>query len=122
MQFLLLIHGDPAQQPAPGSSEAQAEFAAYGAVTQRLAATGALRDSQVLLPPQTAVTVSVRDGDPTHEAGPATAGPVALGGYYLVDVADHDEALGWAAEIPGAATGRVEVRPVLDLAGAGVPS
>jgi hypothetical protein len=59
---------------------------------------------------------------PSASIGPSTAGPVALGGYYRVDVADRDDALGWAAEIPGAVTRRVEVRPVVDLAGAGAPS
>lgn len=119
MKFLLLIHGDPAAQPAPGTPESQAEMSAYGEYTGRLAGAGALQDAQVLLPAQTATTVTVRNGDARHAPGAVHGGPSSLGGYYLIDVPQLDDALSWAAQIPGALTGKVEVRPVLDLAAAG---
>ena len=78
-----------------------------------------LRGGHALYPTATATTVRVPDGkggDPIVSDGPYAETKEALTGYFLLECADLDEALDWAAKIPGAATGSIEVRPVIDFA------
>jgi hypothetical protein len=67
-----------------------------------------------LQPTSTATTVRVRDGEALTTDGPFAETREQLGGYYLLDCKDLDDAISWAAKIPGAADGSVEVRPVMD--------
>jgi hypothetical protein len=99
-------------------------MAAYEAFGREAAAAGVLLGGDGLQPTSTATTVRVRDGERLLTDGPFAETREQLGGYYLVDVADLDAAISWAAKIPGAATGSVEVRPVMiyDEAGAESPS
>jgi hypothetical protein len=68
---------------------------------------------EALLPVATATTVRVREGKTVTTDGPFAETKEQLGGFYIVDVANLDEAITWAAKIPGARSGSVEVRPVL---------
>jgi hypothetical protein len=106
MQYLLLIHDDP-------ESYYDGLIEEYAAFTQELAASGALVGANQLQPADTATTVRVRDGETFCTDGPFIETKEALGGYYLVDVASLDEALEWAAKIPSARLGHIEVRPVV---------
>jgi hypothetical protein len=72
-----------------------------------------------LQPSATATTVRVRDGERMLTDGPFAETREQLGGYYLLDCPDLDAAIGWAAKIPGASSGAVEVRPVMDYEAAG---
>ncbi len=108
MQYLLLIHDDPASYYDGLMEE-------YGAFTQALAASGALVGANQLKPTDTATTVRVRDGETLCTDGPFIETKEALGGYYLVDVGSLDEAIEWAAKIPSARIGHIEVRPVVML-------
>jgi len=69
------------------------------------------------MPSTTATTVRVRGGKVSTTDGPFAETKERLGGYYVVDVKDLDEAIKWAAKIPGAADGSIEVRPVMDTTG-----
>ena len=71
-------------------------------------------------PSGTATTVQVRDGQTLTSDGPFADTREQLGGYYLLDCRDLDEAIGWAAKIPGAQNGTIEVRPVMDYEAAGM--
>jgi len=87
---------------------------AYGAFGEAAKEAGVLLGGEGLQPTSTATTVRVRDGEALTTDGPFAETREQLGGYYLLDCKDLDDAISWAAKIPGAQNGSVEVRPVMD--------
>ncbi len=112
MQFLLMIYDDERVLAAMSDAEREAFMGRYFAFTQELKAAGALVAGDALEPVATATTVRVRQGKATTTDGPFAETKEQLGGYYLVEVPDLDAALGWAAKIPSAELGSIEVRPI----------
>jgi hypothetical protein len=112
MQYLILIYGDEKKWSTQTPEAAQLEMAAYAQYTRDLVSAGVTRGGAALAPVGTATTIRVRDGKPTMTDGPFAETKEQLGGYYLIEVANLDEALKWAAQCPGATSGSVEVRPV----------
>lgn len=112
MEYMLLIHADPAGLQALREAERTTSLAAYGAYTEALKNAGVLKDGNRLRTADAATTVKVRDGKTEVLNGPFIETREQLGGYYLIDVPDLDAALSWAARCPGASHGAVEVRPV----------
>jgi hypothetical protein len=112
MEYMLLIHADPAGLQALREAERSTSLAAYGAYTEALQKAGVLRGGNRLRTADTATTVKVREGKTEVLNGPFIETREQLGGYYLIDVADLDAALSWAARCPGASHGAVEVRPI----------
>src|SRR4051794_14516394 len=109
MQFALLIYGDETMElPAEGTKEMMDGYRSFGERNR-----DAIRGGDALRPTATATTVRVRDGERLLTDGPFAETREHLGGFYLVDVESVDEAVELAAQIPGAATGAVEVRPVM---------
>jgi hypothetical protein len=108
MQFLALIY-EAESRFETGYQED--EFAEYGAFNQRHAA--AIKGGHALQPTTAAKTVRVRDGKTAATDGPFAETKEQLGGYYLLEAADIDQAAAIAAEIPGARFGSVEVRPIM---------
>jgi hypothetical protein len=88
-------------------------MAAYNAFTEEVKAAGAFVGGEGLQPTATATTVRVRDGEPLLTDGPFAETREQLAGFYLLECADLDEAVRWAARVPSAAMGSVEVRPVI---------
>jgi hypothetical protein len=88
-------------------------LAEFGTSTTAMATAGVLVDSSPLMPPETARTVRVRDGEVLLTDGPFAEIKEHLGGYYVLDCDDIDEAARWAATIPSAKYGSVEVRPLM---------
>jgi len=122
MKYLLTIYADESTW-VDASPEDNAELmAAYEAFTRE--ASDVVLGGEALQPTTTATTVRVRDGERLLTDGPFAETREQLGGYYVVDVADLDAAIGWAAKIPDAANGCVEVRPIMefDAPGADAPS
>ena len=117
MKYMLLIYTDWDEGPAVGAPEQQAEHEAYLTYTRDLAATGKLLAGDALQGTDVATTVSVRGGTTITTDGPFAETKEVLGGYYVIDADDLDEAIAWAARIPGATWGKIEVRPVMDVAG-----
>jgi hypothetical protein len=113
MQYALLIHTDEQIWPSLNEDDRNALVAEYGSYTQELRDAGVMLGGDALQPTQTATTVRVRDGETLTTDGPFAETKEQFGGYYLIDVASLDEALEWAAKIPGARTGSIEVRPVM---------
>ena len=114
MKYLLTIYGDEsgaAQATPEDGARMMAEYGAFGEAAQ---AAGVLLGGEGLQPTSTATTVRVRDGEALFTDGPFAETREQLGGYYLLDCRDLDEASSWAAKIPDAAAGAVEVRPVMD--------
>jgi hypothetical protein len=113
MQYLILIYGDEKAFANITPEEGQKIMAAYGQYTQEMAAAGVSLGGAALAPVATATTVRVRKGKTTTTDGPFAETKEQLGGYYLIKVANLDEALKWAAKCPAAVDGGcVEVRPI----------
>jgi hypothetical protein len=115
MRYLFLLYGPDQPLPAPGSHEGQKMISDWRAATEAMARAGVLIDCGPLQPPASATTVQVRDGETLLTDGPAAEIKEQFGGYTLIDCADLDEALRWAATVPAAFDGKVEVRPVVQL-------
>lgn len=112
MKYLLLLYGRDGL-PEPGTPEFQDLLDQWGTATRAMAEAGVLLDCAPLRPAAEATTVRVRDGRTLLTDGPAAEIKEHLGGYTLVDCADRDEALRWAATLPAAAEGSVQVREVV---------
>ena len=113
MQYLLLIYGDQDGWKSRSEEENGQLMQDYMQFTQELEQSGAMVAGNALQPTETATTVRVRNDETLTTDGPFAETKEQLGGYYLVDVGSIDEALEWAAKIPGAWHGSVEVRPVM---------
>jgi hypothetical protein len=112
MRYLLLIY-TPEVDPATVSPEqARAQTEAYGEFTREVRDRKVLEAGEALQPTSSATTVRVRDGRTLVTDGPFAETKEALGGFYLIDAKDLDEALELAAKIPGAEHGSIEVRPI----------
>jgi hypothetical protein len=117
-RYTALIYELPALAN-PESPEFQAIMGEYMAFGSAAGAAGVLVGGEALMPAPTATTITVpggKGGEPLSADGPFAETKEVLTGFYLLDVADLDEALKWAARIPAAWTGgKVEVRPVIDF-------
>jgi hypothetical protein len=114
MKYLLTIYGDESRFEQASPEEMKATLAAYGAFGEEIEKAGVHLGGEGLQPSSTATTVSVRDGEKVVTDGPFAETKEQLGGFYLLECKDLDEAVEWAAKIPGAQSGSVEVRPVMD--------
>lgn len=111
MQYMLLIYADPTGAPAPDSPEAQENFAAWMRISEEMSPVTV--SGAPLQGTDTATTVRTNGtGEPVLSDGPFAETKEILGGYYIIDVADLDAALDWAAKMPSAPYGSTEVRPV----------
>ncbi len=113
MQYMLLIHSSESGWESLSEAERNEMYAAYGAFTQAIREKGAFVAGDELASSSTATTVRVRDGETLVTDGPFAETKEQLGGYYLIEAESIDEAIEWAAQIPGARYGAIEVRPVV---------
>jgi hypothetical protein len=112
MQYLLMIYQNEAEYAKNDAATTQKMLQEYGAFTQAIIQSGNFKAADRLQPTSTATTVRVRDGKTLTTDGPFAETREQLGGYYLVEAKDLDEALAIAARIPSARIGSIEVRPV----------
>jgi len=117
MKYMLILASDPADEPAPDSESFGPYMDDWAAYSQALVEAGAMVAGEALHGVEAASTVQVRDGRRIVTDGPFIESKEVIGGYYVIDVADLDAALDWAAKIPNAHFGTVEVRPVMDFDG-----
>lgn len=114
MKYAILIYSS--EQAGPQSEEEMmAEMPEWFAFTEELNQAGKNLGGEALLPAATATTVQIRDGQRITSDGPFAETKEVLGGFYIVEAADLDEAIDWAAKIPAAPYGSVEVRPVMEI-------
>ena len=113
MQYMLLIYSPPGDWSDMPADKQKELYEAYGAFSMELEASGKMVSGDALQPTSTATTVRVRDGETLTTDGPFAETKEVLGGYYLIDVETLDEALEWAAKLPGSWYGTVEVRPLV---------
>ena len=113
-QYLLSVHMvEGAEAPAP--EEIEQAYKDVDALNEEIRKAGAWVFAGGLHPADTATVVKVENGEVLTTDGPFAETKEQLGGFYLLDVPDLDAAIAWAAKIPGAWHGRVEVRPVIDF-------
>lgn len=112
MEFLLMVYEDEAQIAALSEDDLNDQLDDYRSYTASLQEAGVLRAGNALQPTSTAACALDRDGEVITLDGPFAETKEQLGGYYLIECKDREEALAWAAKMPAARTGRVEVRPI----------
>jgi hypothetical protein len=115
MRYVLLICTDETAQQALSPDEEATVIAEYGAFSEEMARRGVLRGGERLRPTTDATTVRVRDGQTLASDGPFAETKEQMGGYFIVDCEDLDEAIEVAAKIPSARTGTIEVRPIWEM-------
>ena len=112
MKYMLLLRHAPDAGPSEGTPEFDAEMAKWGELMGELGASGALLGAQGLDTEATATTVRIRNDEALVTDGPFAETKESFFSYIVIDVADLDAALEWAAKIPNVPYGSVEVRPV----------
>ena len=114
MRYLALIYTEERTEP-PSDGEGRQMMAEYGEYTEMIKDRGAMLGGEALEPSTAATTVRVRDGKVSTTDGPFAETKEQLGGYYLLDCKDLDEAIDLASKIPGARWGAIEIRPILEF-------
>ncbi|HEY6388778.1 MAG TPA: YciI family protein [Candidatus Acidoferrum sp.] len=112
MQYLLMAYVNESAWPTMTKAEQEQGMAAYTAYREALTKAGVLTGSNRLQPSSTATTVRLANGKSQVLDGPFAESKEQLGGYFLIDVADHDAASSWAARCPAVGHGVVEVRAI----------
>jgi hypothetical protein len=112
-QYMLLIYGDPADDPQPGTPEFDAQMGEWFTYTESLRSAGAFVSGEALQEPTTATTIGVRNGDRVVTDGPFADTKEYLGGFYVVEAPDLDAALDYASRMPNIHYATVEVRPTM---------
>ena len=115
MRYLLMICTDESADAARSPEESNANMAGHMKFGEEMGARGVLQGGARLRPTTDATTVQVRNGEVLTSDGPFAETKEQMGGYYLVDCKDLDEAVEVASKIPDAARGTIEVRPIWEM-------
>ena len=115
MKYLCLIYDEEAKMANMSEADANAFMGEYFAFTDNFTKSGHVLGGNALQPTQTATTVRVRNGKISTTDGPFAETREQLGGYYLVEAKDLNEAIQISSKIPGARTGCIEVRPIMEF-------
>jgi hypothetical protein len=115
VQYLMLIYGDENAKTNAPKEALDAMMRDYAAYTQEMQEAGVRLGGEILHPTSSATTVRVQDGKPVVTHGPFAETTEQLGGYYVLNCNNLDEATEWAAKCPGARFGSIEVRPIVDF-------
>jgi hypothetical protein len=115
MRYLLLIYQDEAAHAQWSQEALAAEYEDYNAFGAEVQKRGVFLAGEALMPTNTATTVRVRDGKTLTTDGPFAETKEQLGGYYLMNCKDLDEAIELAAKIPAVTDGSIEVRPIMEF-------
>jgi hypothetical protein len=115
MRYLCLIYENEKEWESKPQSELEAVMGEYFTFTENIRSNGKLVAGEALQPTPTATTVRVRNGKISTTDGPYAETKEQLGGFYLIDAKDLNDAIQVASRIPGARDGAVEVRPVIDF-------
>ena len=113
MKYMCLIYGDEAKHPEASTPEMGKLMEAYMAFTKDIREKNVMVAGDPLEPVATATTVRVRGGKTETTDGPFAETKEQLGGYYILECKDLDEAIAYVARIPTAALGSIEVRPIM---------
>ena len=116
MRYMLMINNNEAAMAAMPIEKTQQMSAAYGAYTEALKKSGAWLAGERLRPSQATTSVRITDGKTNVIDGPYADTKEQLAGFYMIEAADIDTAIEWAARCPAASTGTVELRPIWEMA------
>jgi hypothetical protein len=120
MKFVLLLYGDETRWADMSEEEAAEDVKVWTAFGQQLIDSGAFVAGEGLAPTAEATTVRIKQGEVVRTDGPFAETREQLGGFYLLECKDTDEAAAWATKVPDLGEGgSVEVRPVMDYEAAG---
>ncbi|HEX2646175.1 MAG TPA: YciI family protein [Candidatus Dormibacteraeota bacterium] len=114
MKYMLLVYAD---EQASDEAEKEQCYQESAQIAQQIRSTGQYLAAAPLHPVATATSVRVRDGKRVLTDGPFAETREQLGGYFIVDVRDLDEAIDIAARLPGAGLGTIEIRPIMEIPG-----
>lgn len=119
MKYLALIYHPPMTEepPAPGTPEFDAMMEPWAKVNQTFIDAGVMAGGEALMPVETATSIRFRGGKSETMDGPFAETKEQLGGFYMLDCKDLDEALHYAAMIPVGPDGTIEVRPIMETPG-----
>ena len=115
MRYILMVCTDESTVAAMSPEEGSAMMTEYAAFGEEMGRRGVLQGGERLRPTTDATTVRVRDGEVLTSDGPFAETKEQVGGYYVVDCKDLDEAIEIAGKVPGARVGTVEVRPIWEM-------
>ena len=115
MRYALLIYANEQEWASQSEEQSQAQFQEYMAFTKDIVDRGIQQGGEALQSTSTATTVRVRDGQTLTTDGPFAETKEQLGGFYIVDCKDLDEAIEVAARIPDVRSGSVEIRPIMEI-------
>jgi len=116
MRYLMLIYGDETEEAKRPEAEMPAHMARWLGYTEELEKSGKMLGGDALMPTATATTVRLGEGGTITSDGPFAETKEQLGGFYMVEAEDLDEAIQWAAKMPNLPEGgSVEVRPIMEF-------
>src|SRR5919112_1303653 len=115
MRYMLLIYGDESAYAGMSESDLQADMQKWWEYTAAIKEAGASPGGEALQPTSTATSVRDDNGSPLVTDGPFAETREQLGGYYILDVENLDQAIEWAHRCPGAKTGTIELRPIQEF-------
>ena len=115
MRYLLMICADENWVGSMTPEEGSAMLAEYGTFMEEMGKRGVVQGGESLRPTSDATTVTVRNGETLASDGPFAETKEQMGGYYVVECKDLDEAIEVASKIPGARHGSIEVRPIWEM-------
>lgn len=118
MRYMLLIYSDQSARANVSQAEQEAEMGRWYAYTEEMRSAGVSEIGEALQPVGTATCVRENDGEPLVTDGPFAETREQLGGFYMLNVADLDEAIKWAHKCPGARYGTIELRPIMEFSDA----
>ena len=119
MKYMLLIVGDESKYADMSEEEGRAQMQRWSDYSQELVDAGAFVSGEGLQTSTTATTLRVHDGERLLTDGPFAETKEQIGGFYVIDCKNLDEAVDWAAKLPSAEWGVTEIRPVMDTGDAG---
>ena len=115
MRYLLLIYGDESTYGQTSEAELSADMEKWGEYTAAITSSGASPGGAALQPTATATSVREHNGNPLVTDGPFAETREQLGGYYVLDVENLDQAIDWAKRCPGIKFGTIELRPIYEF-------
>jgi hypothetical protein len=115
MKYLCLIYEDQSMYTKLSKAESDKVMADYGAFTDNVKKSGQYLAAEALQPSNTATTIRSRNGKLTSTDGPFAETKEQLGGFYLIDAKDLNDAIRVAGKIPSAQWGAIEVRPIMEF-------
>jgi hypothetical protein len=115
MRYLMLIYDDEKAMAGKSQEEMGAIMGSWFEYTDTLRKSGKMLGGEALQPTSTATTVRVKDGKSLTTDGPFAETKEQLGGFYMIEAKDLDEAIDWAARMPHLGGGSVEVRPIMEF-------